>query len=39
MKYETERIFLLQVHYKGKLGVLDLAHPALNLMSFVPLEV
>jgi len=28
-----------QVHYKGKLGVLDLANPALNLMSFVPLEV
>jgi len=28
-----------QVHYKGKLGALDLANSALNLMSFVPLEV
>lgn len=32
-------ILTTQVHYKGKLGSLDLAHPALNLMSFVPLEV
>ena len=30
---------IVQVYYKGMLGVLDLAHPVLNLMSFVPLEV
>ena len=35
----TKLCLIIQVHYKGKLGVLDLAHPALNLMSYVPLEV
>jgi hypothetical protein len=31
-------MILAQVHYKGKLGELDLNHPVINLMSFVPFE-
>mmetsp|Transcript_20319 Transcript_20319/g.31745 ORF Transcript_20319/g.31745 Transcript_20319/m.31745 type:complete len:137 (+) Transcript_20319:52-462(+) len=26
----------VKLHYKGHLGLLDLSHPTLNLMSFIP---
>jgi hypothetical protein len=35
----TDKVDTAQVHYKGRLGSIDLGHPAFNLMSFVPFEV